>query len=269
MSSRVTSCHAATVAFRRSSTYFRFSTPLAPATLLAHLIDTIRDRSLEEALLALESVHGYLVACAHSAFALVPPADPAWGVHVKRLEVNMPVAGRPTLVGKEREKLAEVVNMLATLERLLSALRWFSGHAEFRGLRVVVCHPSTSSAASENDLMLAGPDGAVRVRCEVCDVVSRNAGQNGKERTDIANLGPERTGSSGPVRRFICTSPEFAGALASDRRKWSSAEHRYAVHPTADGTNTVLLELVAGQPPQEREERAEIPEMISWRPEET
>ena len=201
---------------------------------MGHLVTTIRDTSLEDAVFALEGAHRFIVERAHAAVSQVPTADSSWGVHMKRLEVDLERAGRPVLVGKDREKLAEVVNMLATLERLLAALRWFAGHPEFGGLQVAVCHPSTSSG--DNDIVLVDTDGAVRVRCEVCDVASSSAGQNGKERKDVASLGCTSGVPLDSVRRFVCTSPEFAAALESRKRAWAGVAYRYTRHQTVDGT---------------------------------
>ena len=81
-------------------------------------------------------------------------------------------------------------------------------------MRVKECHPSTSSAKGSNDLMLEDTIGVVVVRCEVCDVASDSAGSNGKERKDVASLGCADGVPDDGVRRFLCTSPEFARAAA-------------------------------------------------------
>ena len=211
---------------------------------MGHLIATVRNSAIGDATNDLSAAHTFIVARAHAAVLRVPAADPAWGAHVKRLEVDLRATDRPVLVQKEREKLAEVVNMLATVERVLSALRWFAAHESFRNLRVLVCHPTTSSIRGENDLVIGDSKGAVHVRCEVCDVVASSAGQNGKEKTDLASLECSTGVPGDSVRRFICTSKEFAAALTSAKRNWSAVPHAYVSHDTTDGTGTVLLELV-------------------------
>src|SRR5262245_48780373 len=121
---------------------------------MGHLITVVRHVGIEQALTELSAAHAFVVARAHATVSRVPTADPAWGAHVKRLEVDLRGPDRPALVQKEREKLAEVVNMLATVERMLSALRWFAKQEGLCNLEVAVCHPTTSSVIGENDLVL-------------------------------------------------------------------------------------------------------------------
>jgi hypothetical protein len=216
---------------------------------MGHLVSTIRNTSLADTAHALADAHTFIVERAHKAVAQVPTVDPAWGSRVKRLEVELAGEGRPFLVAKSHEKLAEVVNMLATLERLTSAVRWFARHPEFSLLHVSVCHPTTSAVRGDNDLVLTDDAGTVRVRCEVCDVVSGSAGQNGKERTDLANLGCATGVPDDGIRRFVSTASEFAAALTSEKRRWDGVAHRYVAHHVEDGTGTVLLELVPRDTP--------------------
>jgi hypothetical protein len=212
---------------------------------MKHLVAPIRGTSLLDALRGLSDAHRFLVARAQLAIAQIPAADAGWGVHLKRLDVNLAGNERPELISKTQERFAEVVNMLATIERLLSALRWFAAESGCAGLRVAVCHPSTSSRRDENDVVLVDETGTVRVRCEVCDVVSASAGQNGKELSDLASLGCSTAVPLDSARRFICTSSEFARAVTSKRRKWLNVRHRYTPHQTSDSTGTVLLEITA------------------------
>ena len=163
---------------------------------------------------------------------------------MKRMYVGLKADARPGAVCKDAERFGEVVNMVATLERLVAALGWFERHSEFSALRVKECHPSTSSAKGSNDLMLEDATGTVIVRCEVCDVASDSAGSNGKERKDIASLGCADGVPADGVRRFLCTSPEFARAIQSPKRKWAHRLHRYREFAVGDATGTVLVELI-------------------------
>jgi hypothetical protein len=163
---------------------------------------------------------------------------------MKRKHVSLKGADRPAAVCKDAERFGEVVNMVATLERLLAAMGWFERQPEFMGMRVKECHPSTSSAKGSNDLLLEDATGAVVVRCEVCDVASDSAGSNGKERKDISSLGCANGIPDDGVRRFLCTSPEFARAIQSPKRKWAWCLHRSREFMVGDGSGTVLVEPV-------------------------
>lgn len=135
--------------------------------------------------------------------------------------------------------------MVATVERLIAALNWFEQQSECRDLRVKQCHPSTSSAKESNDLMLEDDIGRNVVLCEVCDVASSSAGQNGKERNEIKRLGCTNGVPADCVRRFICTSPEFARAIQSVKRQWGQRQHRYREYEVGDESHTIMLELIS------------------------
>jgi hypothetical protein len=211
---------------------------------MKHLIATFADISLTEARRQLAESHDFLVTRSLDSLKNAPVAGPLWGVQMKRMHVQLETDARPAAVCKKVERFGEVVNMVATLERLVAALGWFEQHSEFKCLRVKECHPSTSSAKGSNDLMLEDDTGAVVVRCEVCDVTSESAGSNGKERKDVASLGCTDGVPVDGVRRFLCTSPEFARAIQSPKRNWADRLYRYREYAIGDATNTVLVELI-------------------------
>ena len=155
---------------------------------MPHLIAALRDIAPLEAVSMLGDAHRFLVAQACAAVERVPTADPSWGVRMKRLEVDLEGPTRPSVVAKSTERFVEVINMVASLERLIAGIGWLAGQPEFATCRISVCHPSTSSHPGENDVVFADQTGRVVVRCEVCDVVSCGAGQNGKEKKDLRNL---------------------------------------------------------------------------------
>ena len=173
---------------------------------MPHLVNPLRDVSFADAIAQLDLVHSFLVqrAGAEIATSKIPAAH--WGIGAKRLEVKLATPDRPPLVGKPSERFGEIVNMAATIERMIPLLRWLSTNGEYSHLRVVQCHPSTSDEDGGNDLVLGGPDGAPVVRCEVCDVASRKAGSNGKERSDLEKLGCAAGVPADGVKRFICTA---------------------------------------------------------------
>lgn len=209
-----------------------------------HLVAPMKGSSLSEVRRSLEFAHDYLVECCGRAVASLPVDRKHWGLDMKRLQVVIPDTNRPSLVTKNQERFTEVVNMLATMERLQAALSWFEQHEEFAHLSVLACHPSTSSEPGSNDLVLGSSEGNCVVRCEVCDVVSSAAGQNGKERKDLASLGCAQGVPDDGVRRFLCTSSEFSQALQNSRRKWEKCNYRYREFRVGDPGNTVLMELV-------------------------
>lgn len=212
-----------------------------------HLVHTLSDISLPEAVRELREAHEFLVHKAEAMFAVMPTAGPLWGIETKRMYVDLASGPRPAAVRKDRERFGEVVNMVATLERLIPALEWFDRQAIYRDLRVAECHPSTSSAKGGNDLVLSRIGGRVIVRCEVCDVASASAGQNGKEPKDLKSLGCAASVPADGVQRFICTSPEFARAITNPKRRWKQKTYRYRSIPVGDEGSTVLLEVIAAE----------------------
>jgi len=207
---------------------------------MAHLIETIRNALLSEAILQLEQTHELIVGAAISATNEIGPVRNTWGSDLKRLDVVLP-KGR--LIGKSTEKLVELINILATTERTISALKWFETQYPNASLRE--CHASTSDDAEGNDIVLIDPEsGNVVVRCEVTDVTSSNPGQNGKEKKDLKNLGCSDIVPGDGVKRYIATSLEFSNALKSEKRKWKSRHYGYLGHETKCSNQTVILEVV-------------------------
>lgn len=49
---------------------------------------------------------------------------------MKRITVDLLSSDRPSLIHKESERLAECVNILATVERLVAALSWFEAQPD-------------------------------------------------------------------------------------------------------------------------------------------
>jgi len=210
---------------------------------MAHLIETIYESSVEEAIDRLKTSHSLIVERAIAAQKKIGTNGESWGAELKRLEISLP-AGQ-VLVGKTSEKFVEVINILATTERTISSLCWLKKQHPNAFLKE--CHSSTSDNVEGNDIVLVSPEtGKVLVRCEVTDVTSNNAGQNGKEKKDIKNLGCEKLVPNDGTTRYIATSYEFSKALTSEKRKWSAMHYRYILHETEFADQTVLLEVVSG-----------------------
>ena len=220
---------------------------------MAHLIQTIGLVTQAEALRELSGAHAFLVERTRGSIAQLAEGRAAWGAFAKRATVNLEGPGRPRLVSKSAERIVEVVNMAATLERLLDALHWFGQQPEMGEWLVLECHPSTSSTAAGNDLVLGPVPGKIKAICEVTDVVGSFAGQNQKERGDLRRLGCAVDVPQDGVRRFICTSTEFGRALSAQRRSWAKCHYVYRVHEV---DSSLLLEL-------ERPPRAQLHNAIA------
>lgn len=117
---------------------------------MAHVIETIRNVEFEDAISQLKSTHDLLVERAVAAQRNLDFDHSSWGILIKRLEVKLPQG--EFLVGKSSEKFVELVNILATTERMLTALYWFSRH--YPQAIVRECHASTSDDKDGNDIVL-------------------------------------------------------------------------------------------------------------------
>ena len=80
------------------------------------------------------------------------------------------------------DMFSELVNQLASVERLLDALKW----AESAGFsQVLACHPTTSSG--DHDLVVGRSDQTLGV-FEVSDVAGPRGNENNKMANDLTNL---------------------------------------------------------------------------------
>src|SRR4051812_115059 len=113
---------------------------------MAHLIKSYSDVSYADLGAKLADAHHFLVAQADKCLRSLNSAPQKWGTLLKRSRVNLELPEAPESIDKAGERLVEVINMAATLERLLDALTWFAGQPAFALLRVIECHPSTSSS---------------------------------------------------------------------------------------------------------------------------
>ena len=206
-----------------------------------HLVNEIRDTSVADCYARLTVAHDYLVRAAMKAVSSMAAinGNTQWGTAAKRISVVLG-AGRPIDIGEDIEShnVVEVINQVATLERLLEVLAWArmtdSGLEQFG--RVVVCHPSTScsrkSDSWENDLVLCDVDGA-KARFEVSDVASSRDG-NDKYRKDLASLrvlsnNGALSALASDGRLFLAVSEEFSRYIRRCSPKWNAdneVEHR-------------------------------------------
>lgn len=161
---------------------------------MGHLIDHI-EGSAAAVLIALSEQHDLLVQDAQAVARLMDstPAE-SWGTATKR------VLGRSS-----GQPLAELVNQLATVERLIDVLHWLVG---LHGGEVHVrANPTTSSTGSDLTVAL---DPAWHF--EVSDVARMGDGNN-KLAKDLASLRTVRELWPG-ARTFLAVSPEWSDWLA-------------------------------------------------------
>ena len=207
---------------------------------MAHLINTIRDAPIFKAIFDLKETHKLIVEhtiAAQGQFNNVETSS--WGMHFKRLDVFLPCG--ESLIGKDKEKFVEIVNILATVERTLSALKWLDTKYPTCILRE--CHPSTSDDINGNDIVLINTKNEILVRCEVTDIISSNAGKNNKEKNDLKKLKCKNIVPDDSICRYIATSKEFSNALSAPNRKWITKHYRYIRHETEYSDETVILEI--------------------------
>jgi len=129
-------------------------------------------------------------------------------------------------IGKNSEKLSEVINQCATMERLLDTLIWAqTDESELVQFSVECCHPTTSSVQvkgkkmiGDNDLVLVDSNGQY-ARFEIFDIVS-DQDSNGKEEKRLRSLDVWRKGvdqesrTDWPAGRiFLAVSQDFAPRL--------------------------------------------------------
>jgi hypothetical protein len=208
---------------------------------MPHVIEPFKNATFEEALLSLREAHRFLVSRAKATITASEFDEYHLGASVKRSPVKLKHDVVPNLIGKTEEKLSEVINIAATVERLIDGIEWFASQPQYQGYFILECHPSTSDESSGNDLVIIDGNSRVAIRCEVCDVVASSAGSNSKEKKDIRNLGCNESVPKDGVKRYICTAPEFGRALTSPNRKWESKPYRYKLIETGSSSKTCML----------------------------
>jgi 23S rRNA A2030 N6-methylase RlmJ len=205
-----------------------------------HLINPISDISPEQAANELIKVQKIITNSANNEISNICIGEAHdWGAQMKRLEVG--ISSGHNLIGKNRENLAEIINVLATVERTIDALGWLS--KQYPGSIVNICHPSTSDNTDDTDIVLNDKMGNIIALCEVTDIVKKVANQNNKEIKSIEKLGWTAASPVDEIDRYIVTSPEHESALISAGRKWEEKNYRYCRFYTC-GT-TMMLKIVS------------------------
>jgi len=121
-----------------------------------------------------------------------------WGIRAKRSPVDLTNAH--PLVTAEKHPIMGLLNICATVERLLDALAWAIGNGWADS--VLECSPTTSGVAAPSDLRTSGEKGEAWF--EVSDVLSARDGTRKLQR-DLARLQL----APASVAAFLVTSPSW------------------------------------------------------------
>lgn len=152
-------------------------------------------------------------------------AGPSWGIRAKRTIVDL--ADAHPLVTSEKHPISELLNICATVERLLDSLGWAiqNGWAE----SVLECNPTTSGVSGPSDLRTIGVEGEAWF--EVSDVVSARDG-NAKLQVDLARLQLAPAG----VATFLVASPSWEQRIKYRKLSYSKIppENTIVAHVTRD-----------------------------------
>lgn len=192
-------------------------------------------------MLRLNAIRAFLVE--RAATALPHGVAESWGTATKRVRVELRGDRRPIEIEKDHEVMIEVVNLVATIERLVAGLAFLATYRTYGALQVGQCHPSTSDDAEGNDIVLVTGRGETAVRLEACDLVSEARDGNGKEASLLSKLGCTDEVPASGVGLFIATSPEFARYLSGRKRRWASKHYSYTVHDANDTADSRVLEV--------------------------
>jgi hypothetical protein len=166
-----------------------------------HLIEPLGNIPLNDCIAQLSSAHDCLVGAAKEMLAHANDIEADyWGSDFKRLQVKLP-SPRPAVLQQSAHNFGEIVNQVAGLERLLDGLRWFT--TQRPNAHVVTCHPSTSSAPGDNDVILS--KGTETFRVEVFDIAGTKV-TNNKLHTTLQTFGLETGWVSGRLLLFVSAS---------------------------------------------------------------
>jgi hypothetical protein len=175
------------------------------------------------------------------------PAGRSWGSAVKRQRVPFPSGRIPILAEIESvHNLIEVVNMCATLERLLDTISWLT-ETRLNSYLVEHCHPTTGSSRQrrdsghfDNDLVLVkSTRSEVRARVEVSDIIGPGD-SNRKFSQDLKRLGV--LDENGHVTAGTDRWPKDRVFIASSKEPRPYAGVQYVRH---NHRTTVITEVTA------------------------
>ncbi|MDA8360202.1 MAG: hypothetical protein M0Z95_28765 [Actinomycetota bacterium] len=187
-----------------------------PYLLQPVTVKTTLGKYIEE----LTAAHYALITQMYAATQAIPEPTAAtgnyWAVNLKRNPVS--VVGVHDLVGVTTQPLGELLNQLATVERLIDALGW----AKTQNMtHVEECHPTTSRGAKEtcsHDLVVTNK--VDKMVFEVSDVAG-DGNANRKMVKDLATLSNCNCNCTGPgdrpARKLLAVSPSSGEWLKATR----------------------------------------------------
>jgi hypothetical protein len=170
-----------------------------------NLVNRIGDVSIDDCYRKLKKAHGIIVEYSRKKIPkLAGFSESAWGTGCKRISVDMPPKS-----GIPNQRLVETINQCATMERLLALLKWLCKSSEFSRLKIDCCHPTTSSAKNENDLVLVAPATGAKIRFEVWDCAAKKINNNKL----VKSLEKLKVFAAQGDRCFLVVSIELASTL--------------------------------------------------------
>jgi len=207
--------------------------------IVPHLFTPLHEScALDDYQRRLTAVHDAVARAAAAHQAGVDTVD-HWGCVVKRRPVDLSELAIDDalggMIGVTSQPFGEIVNQLATVERLLDALRWSQGNG---AQEVVECNPSTSrgqAGTCSHDLVVAASE--TTIVFEVSDVAGDSGNANRKMEKDLATLDRCTCGMRSSARRLLAVSPQSG--------HWLEARPQLATVVTADrvGNGTWIVEL--------------------------
>jgi hypothetical protein len=222
---------------------------------MAHLVCAWKALPATQCRAELERVLTYLVARARDQSVRLAdlPAE-RWGCLAKRFKIDLGDSkARPSSIQKDKENIVELINMIATMERLVDALAWILGRDP--QAQVVSCDPTTSTPHARGrrngkgspallSLGVPAPDLHVRGSAfeaifEVADIISEVRDGNGKEKSSLRNLGCETSIPEGPIARYLVVPEGFSAWLCRTTRRWRDKHFAYD-DPVPVGTTHLL-----------------------------
>lgn len=139
----------------------------------------------------------------------------SWGIEIKRSLVDISKCNDPLVEGRP-QSFTEILDQLATIERMIDALKWIKkSHRQWT--YVHQCNPTTSSKGK--DLAVGDGKGIKDIKAifEISDVSGNNGNANGKMKDDIDTLSK---------------CPHYERYLVVSSSSWNWLENQKGTKPT-------------------------------------
>jgi len=231
------------------------------------------DWTVQKAEEYLREAHQILVAGGHEAVKLAAEklgSEEQWGTNLKRHRASISRSGFLMPGQSAVHNLVEVINMCATVERVLDTLTWAKNNY-FADYTVECCHPTASSDTGarksgefDHDLVLVRTSEKTKdyARFEISDVSGDGDG-NDKERKDLVSLDVLVKKEKGQIWKtddalkisgwpqghlFLAVSQTFGERVMRAEHTWSKRDSPHCIYlPHKAGSRTTILEIVDGK----------------------